>query len=87
MVSESPGRNMRERRSSLETDSLGGRESYLMSKTETIIGESNSSTISHINLGVKHIGKRSVGKPHAAFDEAGAGNGLTTPALDPTTML
>jgi len=33
MVSESPGRNMRERRSSLETDSLGGRDSYLMSKT------------------------------------------------------
>jgi hypothetical protein len=23
---------------------------------------------------VKHIGKRSAGKPHAAFDEAGAGN-------------
>ena len=30
--------------------------------------------IGHINLGVKHIGKRSAGKPHAAFDEAGAGN-------------
>ena len=30
--------------------------------------------ISHINLGVKHIGKRSAGKPHAAFDEAGTGN-------------
>ena len=39
-----------------------------------IVGESNSSTISHINLGVKHIGKRSAGKPHAAFEEAGAGN-------------
>ncbi len=37
MVSESPGRNMRERRSSLETVSLGGRDSYLMSKTvETV---------------------------------------------------
>ena len=33
MVSESPGRNMRERRSILETDSLGGRDSCLMSKT------------------------------------------------------
>ena len=41
--------------------------------------------ISHINLGVKHVGKRSAGKLHAAFDEAGAGNGLTAPALDPTT--
>ena len=30
--------------------------------------------ISHINLGVKHIGKRSAGNPHAAFDEAGTGN-------------
>ncbi|HUU17080.1 MAG TPA: hypothetical protein VMW72_08030 [Sedimentisphaerales bacterium] len=40
--------------------------------------------ISHINLGMKHIGKRSAGKPHADFDEAGAGNGLTAPALDPT---
>jgi len=41
--------------------------------------------ISHINLGEKHIGKRSAGKLHAAFEEAGAGNGLTAPALDPTT--
>jgi len=30
--------------------------------------------IGHINLGMKHIGKRSVGNPHAAFEEAGAGN-------------
>jgi hypothetical protein len=30
--------------------------------------------IGHINLGMKHIGKRSAGKPHAAFDEAGTGN-------------
>ena len=31
--------------------------------------------------------KRSTGKPYAAFDEAGAGNGLkgTAPVLDPTT--
>ena len=30
--------------------------------------------------------KRSTGKPYAAFDEAGAGNGLkgTAPVLDPT---
>ena len=39
-----------------------------------IIGESNSSAIGHINLGKKHIGKRSVGNQHAAFDEAGTGN-------------
>ncbi|HUU16122.1 MAG TPA: hypothetical protein VMW72_03145 [Sedimentisphaerales bacterium] len=43
--------------------------------------------ISHINLGMKHIGKRSAGKPHAAFEEAGAGNGVTAAALDPTTVL
>jgi hypothetical protein len=43
-------------------------------QTETIVGESNSSTICHINLGVKHISKRSAGKPHVAFDEAGTGN-------------
>jgi len=49
--------------------------------------ESNSSMISHINLGMKHIGKRSAGKPHAAFEEAGAGNGVTAAALDPTTVL
>jgi len=30
--------------------------------------------IGHINLGMKHIGKRSAGKPHAAFDEAGTGD-------------
>jgi hypothetical protein len=39
-----------------------------------IARESNSSSIGHINLGMKHIGKRSVGNPHAVFDEAGAGN-------------
>jgi len=31
-------------------------------------------------VGETEIGKRSVGKPHAAFDEAGAGNGRTAPA-------
>ena len=35
---------------------------------------------------MKRVGKRSAGKPHAAFDEAGAGNGLTAPALDPTIL-
>ena len=39
-----------------------------------ITGESNSSTISHINLGVKHIGKRIAGNTQAAYDEAGTGN-------------
>ena len=41
---------------------------------KSIDGESSSSMISHINLGVKHIGKRSAGNPHAAFDEAGTGD-------------
>jgi len=66
-------------------DILGtGTLMIIMSSDRNIIGESKSSTISHINLGVKHIGKRSAGKLHAAFEEAGAGNGLTAPALDPT---
>ena len=30
--------------------------------------------IGHITLGTKQTGKRSAGKPHAAFDVAGAGN-------------
>ena len=35
---------------------------------------------------MKLTGKRSAGNPHAAFDEAGTGNGLygTAPVLDPT---
>ena len=36
---------------------------------------------------MKVLGKRSAGKPHAAFDVAGAGNGkieFTAPVLDPT---
>src|SRR5258707_2468307 len=36
--------------------------------------ESRSSTIGPINLEVKQAGERSAGKPHAAFDVAGAGN-------------
>ena len=37
-------------------------------------GESISDRIGHISLDVKQAGKRSAGKPHAAFDEAGTGN-------------
>ena len=36
---------------------------------------------------MKVLGKRSAGKPHAAFDVAGSGNGkleFTAPVLDPT---
>ena len=43
--------------------------------------------IGHINFGKKLTGKRSVGKPHAAFDVEGDGNGArlaTAPLLDPT---
>ncbi|MEW6662498.1 MAG: hypothetical protein AB1447_08975, partial [Bacillota bacterium] len=42
--------------------------------------------IGHITFDEKLTGKRSAGNPHAAFDEAGAGNGLhsTAPDLDPT---
>ena len=38
--------------------------------------ESAAGLIGPINLQKKLTGKRSAGKPHAAFDEAGAGNGL-----------
>jgi len=43
-------------------------------------------TIGQINFDTRLTGKRSAGNPHAAFDEAGAGNGLysTAPDLDPT---
>jgi len=43
--------------------------------------------IGYINFGKKLTGKRSVGKPHAAFDVEGDGNGArlaTAPLLDPT---
>jgi hypothetical protein len=43
--------------------------------------------IGHINFDAKITGKRSAGKPHAAFDEAGDGNVDTrsgAPLLDPT---
>ena len=39
--------------------------------------ESAAGTIGPITLEAKPSGKRSAGKPHAAFDVAGAGNGLT----------
>jgi len=32
--------------------------------------------IGHINLGTKQTGERNAGKPHVAFDAAGAGNGF-----------
>ena len=39
--------------------------------------ESGSDAIGFINLGAKCAGKRSAGNPHAAFEEAGAGDGAT----------
>ena len=36
--------------------------------------ESTPSTLGRITLDMKRTGKRSAGKPHAAFDVAGAGN-------------
>ena len=54
-----------------------------MSRTEIILRlpdtilltESVSSTIGHVGFDKKVLGERSAGKPHAAFDEAGTGNG------------
>ena len=60
----------------MKTDSAG--------KGGVTIGESISGTTGHIKLGKKRIGKRSARNSHATFEEAGAGNGLTAPALDPT---
>ena len=37
--------------------------------------ESRPSVIGHITLDTKRAGKRSAANPHAAFDEAGTGNG------------
>jgi len=36
-----------------------------------------SQPIGHITLEAKQAGKRSAGNPHATFEEAGAGNGIT----------
>src|SRR5208283_1139074 len=41
------------------------------------LAESGSGWTGHITLGVKCAGARSARNPHAACDEAGAGNGLT----------
>ena len=41
------------------------------------VTESRPGQIGPIKLDAKHTGKRSVGNPHAAFDVAGAGNGVT----------
>ena len=39
--------------------------------------ESSLRMIGPITLDAKRTGERSAGNPHAAFDEAGAGNGVT----------
>ena len=39
--------------------------------------DSVSSMMGPITLGAKRAGKRRAGNPHAAFEEAGAGNGAT----------
>ena len=51
-----------------------------------IMVESAALEFGHINLQMKLTGKPNVGNPHVGFDEAGAGNGLssTAPAFDPT---
>ena len=41
------------------------------------VAESRPGQIGPIKLGAKHTGKRCAGNPHAAFDVAGAGNGVT----------
>lgn len=51
--------------------------SRLPSLAPGILAESAPNAIGPITLGVKRAGKRSAGKPHAAFDEADAGNGVT----------
>ena len=55
--------------------SAPGRVQQLPGTTAT--AESTPSTIGRITLGMKRAGKRSAGKPHAAFDVAGAGNVAT----------
>ena len=49
--------------------------------------ESAAGLIGPINLQKKLTGKRSAGKPHAAFDEAGAGNGLIEYRASPRPYL
>ena len=43
--------------------------------------------IGHINFDKKQTGERSAGKPHAAFDEAGAGNVIMVAGLRPMTKV
>ena len=52
-----------------------GRSGVGLGRTPTV--ENNSDLIGPINLDAKCAGKRSPGNPHAAFEEAGAGNGVT----------
>ncbi len=52
-----------------------GRSGVGLGRRPTV--ESDSDLIGPINLDAKCAGKRSAGNPHAAFEEAGAGNGAT----------
>lgn len=45
--------------------------------TQAVTVESAPSAIGPITLDAKQVGARSAGNPHAACDEAGAGNGVT----------
>ena len=49
--------------------------------------ESAARAIGHINLDKNTTGKRSEGNPHAAFDEAGAGNGRDNAPRQFSTLL
>ena len=49
--------------------------------------ESTAGLIGLINLQTKLTGKPSAGKPHAGFDEARAGNGLTEYRASPRPYL
>ncbi len=65
---------------------LGLFDNYRVRRYIRIV-ESGLSAIGPITLDTKCAGKRSAGNPHAAFDEAGVGNGVTqttAPTLDPT---
>jgi hypothetical protein len=46
----------------------------MTTRLNIIMSESAANKIGQISLKKKLTGKRSAGKPHAAFDEAGAGN-------------
>jgi hypothetical protein len=57
-----------------EMDSL--KNPFGLSDTISPFTESSTRTIGHISFDVKLPGKRSAGKSHAAFDEAGDGDGI-----------